>query len=202
VQTVTASSPVATAKRHTDKGIENAPVNIALFRWINGHHTPALDWFFLLYSYLGMGYVVVPVLLYAWFWRRPMLWPLIIALLVETALVLVLKNAIDQPRPVMVLPDVRLLIKLRYYSFPSGDAAMAFVIAAVMQQGERLHGKLLWWGYAVLIAYERVYVGVHFPLDVAAGAILGVWSARGAFFALRLHAAKRERALPEKPSDV
>jgi undecaprenyl-diphosphatase len=31
----------------------------------------------------------------------------------------------------------------------------------------------VWWGLALAIAYSRVYVGVHYPLDVIGGAILG-----------------------------
>jgi len=32
----------------------------------------------------------------------------------------------------------------------------------------------VWLGLAVLVAFSRVYIGVHYPLDVACGAVLGI----------------------------
>ena len=54
---------------------------------------------------------------------------------------------------------------------------MAFVIAFSMLRYERMWIKIAFVIYAVLIAYERIYVGVHFPLDVTAGAAIGIASA-------------------------
>ena len=59
------------------------------------------------------------------------------------------------------------------YSFPSNHACNTFAAAAVLGQAEP---PLLWPALAVaaLVAYSRVYVGVHFPADAAAGALLGL----------------------------
>lgn len=59
------------------------------------------------------------------------------------------------------------------YSFPSNHACNAFAGATVLGMSAP---PLLWPALTVaaLVAYSRVYVGVHFPSDVAAGALLGL----------------------------
>jgi membrane-associated phospholipid phosphatase len=64
------------------------------------------------------------------------------------------------------------------YSFPSSHAtnhfAMAIFIVLTIPHLQRTY-KLLAIFWAALIAYSQVYVGVHYPLDVTAGALLGIW---------------------------
>ena len=66
-------------------------------------------------------------------------------------------------------------------SFPSGHSMSAFAVAtAIALLAPRMRWPVL--GLAALIAFSRVYLGVHFWLDVLAGAVLG--SAIGALIAL------------------
>lgn len=60
------------------------------------------------------------------------------------------------------------------FSFPSGHATIAFAMAVVLSSVEP---KWRWWfyGLAIAISFTRVYLGVHHPLDVLFGGILG-WS--------------------------
>lgn len=57
-------------------------------------------------------------------------------------------------------------------SFPSNHAANAFAGASVLS-GAFPVGTPLWFLIAALVAFSRVYVGVHFPIDVIAGGLLG-----------------------------
>jgi len=65
------------------------------------------------------------------------------------------------------------------FSFPSGHTAVAFAVAAAFAgQGVPLAGFLL--ALAVGIAVSRVYLGAHYPLDVAAGVLVGTLAGTGA----------------------
>ena len=79
-----------------------------------------------------------------------------------------LKGAIPRARPHV---DA-LVTRPHSHSFPSGHATTSFACATVLA----LTFPRLWLPLFVLaaaIAWSRVYVGVHFPLDVLAGAVLG-----------------------------
>jgi len=88
---------------------------------------------------------------------------------------LVLKNLIARPRPYWVLPELELIVKpLSSYSFPSGHSFSGFAAATAITLA---FGKKLGipaYILAALIALSRIYVGIHFPSDVLAGAVLGV----------------------------
>jgi undecaprenyl-diphosphatase len=88
----------------------------------------------------------------------------------------VLKPAIARPRPISVRafdPPRELPPLPRSLSFPSGHTAAAF--GSAMAIGRIWpEGRVLWWTMAVLMGYSRIYVGHHYPLDVAAGALVGV----------------------------
>lgn len=85
-----------------------------------------------------------------------------------------LKDLVDRPRP--PLADARVLVETPLpssSSMPSAHAATAFAVAvAVGTLHPRLRVALL--AAATLVGVSRVYLGVHFPTDVLAGAALGV----------------------------
>jgi len=74
--------------------------------------------------------------------------------------------------------DARLLLEVcpSSFSFTSSHATNHFAFAAffymTLSQHLPIAARLIWW-WAASVAYLQVYVGVHFPLDVTAGALLG-----------------------------
>ena len=74
----------------------------------------------------------------------------------------------------MKLSDaVRHIVPPDEFSFPSGHAAGAVVVAAIISAFLPVAG-LIACLYACLVGYSRVALGVHYPGDVLAGAILGL----------------------------
>jgi undecaprenyl-diphosphatase len=63
-------------------------------------------------------------------------------------------------------------------SFPSDHATGAFVIATAIWLFRKREGTI-WLLLAACVALSRVWTGVHYPMDVAAGALLGVLTAAG-----------------------
>jgi undecaprenyl-diphosphatase len=85
----------------------------------------------------------------------------------------ILKPFFARIRPCNVLENVHLLEnKSKAFSFPSSHAVNFFAIATYFGYFYR---KYVWWFLlvAAMVAYSRVYVGVHYPFDVLAGAIVG-----------------------------
>ena len=113
-------------------------------------------------------------------------------------LVTMLKEAFDRARP--PLADATLDpvgIVPASASFPSGHAATAFAAAvAIGLVHPRLRRPLL--ALALIVALSRVYLGVHYALDVLAGTALGIAVGLGAGYAVRM-VAGGPRALVPSP---
>lgn len=92
---------------------------------------------------------------------------------------LCLKPLIDRTRPWVLFEEVRRLIPdPGDPSFPSGHSANSMAAAfAILLNGAKKRYGVAAVTLAVLIGLSRLYLGVHFPSDVAAGLLLGVLSA-------------------------
>lgn len=107
------------------------------------------------------------------------------ALILGNVAVYILKCLIAEPRPFLVLSNVHLLApETGGYSFPSGHTASSFAVATVLglkyslkfkNKGFKLIYPLI--TFATVIGFSRIYIGVHYPLDVAFGALIGILSA-------------------------
>jgi undecaprenyl-diphosphatase len=117
------------------------------------------------------------------------------AALLGAALAATLKDVFERLRPPVADPTVTALVATPHgYSFPSGHATTAFAAAAAVGM---LHPRLRWplLGLAAMVGFSRVYLGVHYGLDVLAGAVLGtVVGVASAFVMCRLLRRRAERA--------
>lgn len=107
-------------------------------------------------------------------WRRPSIFVLVaVSDFAADGLAYVVRDAIDRRRPPLVYPEPEPLVRVPHQAaFPSGHSATAFACATVIAwAAPRL--RVPAFVLAAAIAWSRVYVGVHWPLDVLGGAALG-----------------------------
>ena len=120
----------------------------------------------------GIG-VAAGVLL--WFTRR---WQAAVAAIAAGLVARVasdgLKDVLDRERPLSGVTDVASRDTAGGFGYPSTHAAVAFALAAVAVWWLPRRWRPLVWAIAGLVAVARMYVGVHYPLDVAGGAALGI----------------------------
>jgi membrane-associated phospholipid phosphatase len=99
------------------------------------------------------------------------------ATLLKVWLEAVAKMVVQRDRPAETLPDVILRGQSAAHglSCPSGHAMVIFAITALVAPYFKGWWKVLPWALAAAVCLSPVYLGAHFPVDVAAGAGLGLF---------------------------
>ncbi|MCT4509619.1 MAG: phosphatase PAP2 family protein [Tepidibacter sp.] len=88
-----------------------------------------------------------------------------------------IKPLVKRARPFVNYPSFNLIIKAPLtYSFPSGHTALSFAVASILLKEFKKYG-VIFLILAILIAFSRVYLFVHYPSDVIVGIIMGVMCA-------------------------
>ncbi|RMA96047.1 phosphatase PAP2 family protein [Hydrogenothermus marinus] len=148
--------------------------NIKLFRFINNKRSKFLDKFYKKFFLLGKSYSLILFLpIFYYFGKLNAIYQLIIALLITGIVMPTLKYIFRHKRPVSLLEDVYLLEPVSLKSFPSADTAYAFTLFSVSLFFFPLWAVFIMFIYALLIAFGRIYMGAHFPIDVVVGAFIG-----------------------------
>lgn len=125
----------------------------------------------------GWLYLLIPLIITLI--SSEMGWAVFITLLVgfaiERPVYYLLKNGFKRNRPPMIIPGFESVITASdEFSFPSGHTSGAFLLVTTLMflMPLGIFGFYL-YGWAVTVAFSRIILGVHFPLDTVAGAVLG-----------------------------
>jgi undecaprenyl-diphosphatase len=152
----------------------------ALFYFMNvSLANPVTDWLMPIVTssnFLRVGYAIAMVLL-LWRGDKRLRWLVlfsgIVILLTDQTSSQFLKKLIERPRPCHILEEIHLLVNCGAgYAMPSSHAANAFGQAMFFALATRRSAVYL-LPFASLVALSRVFVGVHYPFDIVAGAALG-----------------------------
>lgn len=150
-----------------------------LFYWINGRlASPVLDALmpFITEKFNFLGVIIIGAAVILVKGRRRDIRSLIIivlAVLLSDYLSEVFKHLSGRIRPCNALAGARVLVGCTAsFSFPSGHATNVFAAMVFLTMRYRRLAPFF-LVFASAVAYSRVYVGVHYPLDILGGAALG-----------------------------
>ncbi len=97
----------------------------------------------------------------------------VLAVTLTWIIIKMIKVVVAYPRPFETLENINVLLqKTGGDSFPSGHAGLTMSVATMAYFYKPKLGVLL-FVFAFLIAISRIYVGVHYPIDVVIGMLIG-----------------------------
>jgi membrane-associated phospholipid phosphatase len=147
---------------------------------LRGHHSTRMDRLMWVCTQVGSARVstVLVAVSYVLGARRFAI-ELALGSLTLALLVTIIKILTDRARPFRILGETRVIGRReRGLSFPSGHTTQVFFMMTIIIRYARLPLAAALGLYVVagLVGYTRIYLGVHYPRDVVAGAILGlIW---------------------------
>ena len=156
-------------------------IDLKILKAIYEYRIPVLDpvFLFITNSAAAMAFGIPAILLINAFLRKDIVLRqnallLLIPVAISAIVANILKYTFDLPRPYTIYPFIHKLSVGGGPSFPSGHTADAFAFATIIGLVYRrwiiVITVLIW---ASLVGYSRMYLGVHFPSDVLAGAFVG-----------------------------
>jgi undecaprenyl-diphosphatase len=153
---------------------------------INSWHTPWLDQLMMAMTnglnWLPLFLLVISMIIYKYRWHAVTIigYIILVIILTDQISASLLKPLVARLRPSHD-PGIKDLVHLvnnyrgGLYSFVSSHAANAFGVATFLFLRVRSQLNWIWvmFLWAAIFSYTRLYLGVHFPLDIICGGILG-----------------------------
>ena len=155
--------------------------DISLLNWLHSHliphSVPVLQIISDTTTMVSIAMVILVVIISLAKKSKPLrmkFFMLVTVLLLVTAVTQGLKALIDRDRPFTTYPYIEKLSSGGDSSFPSGHTLEAFAVAAAISllfSKKKIIIPVYTW--AMLVAYSRMALGVHYPTDVLAGIVIG-----------------------------
>ncbi len=161
--------------------------DLRLFRAIfNYRRDSFLPAFFRVISFIGGGYFYFLFAIYMYFAQpelfKPTMFVSLIGFGIHLPIYFILKNMIRRVRPFNAHNDIdNMVYPIDEFSFPSGHTAAAFLVAFIISHFIPALAVYMYI-YASLVGLSRIYVGVHYPSDIIAGAAFGTGVGWGAVY--------------------
>jgi len=155
-------------------------MEVEILQLIQSFSHPLLDQFFLIITFFG--YPVIWIFIAAaiyWSGKENESFYLMNLILFSSAIVGVMKATVGSVRP--SAEKFRVLATDFYsnYSFPSGHSSLIAATYAFYSEKLKPNLKIIFILLVFLVAYSRMYLGVHFPSDVIVGLMLGYLIGKG-----------------------
>lgn len=166
--------------------------------WFNGYHTPLLDSVMMAITgkwiWVPLYAVLVGILFWRCGWRRALIYLAGIALTITLSDQICaswLRPMVGRLRPADPLNPLSSLVQTvngycpRSPSFPSCHAANTFALATFLSLALRMR-PMTWFMFiwATIVCWSRLYLGVHHPGDILAGAVIGSAIAAAVYLAV------------------
>lgn len=153
---------------------EETWMEIARALWASSFLDRVVPWF----THLGSHLAVIAFILFSFLWTRSrsVAGRLILLYGIQSAVVYGLKFLVRRERPLLYGKLASRFAsgpgEILDPSFPSAHTLYAFMMATLLAH-RFPRWRLLFYLAACLVGWSRLYLGLHFPTDVAAGAFLG-----------------------------
>ncbi|HUW07984.1 MAG TPA: phosphatase PAP2 family protein [Williamwhitmania sp.] len=150
--------------------------NHEIFWLINRNFPMWLDVTMFYMSNLGDGVIAVTLSLWLFLGNSRKGFIGLMSLIIVMLMVQSLKRYFDMPRPAAVFESLKVLGPvLHQHSFPSGHSATVWAMVTLLLLDKNVN-RIALLGLGIAGSLARVYVGAHFPFDVAVGALVGILS--------------------------
>jgi undecaprenyl-diphosphatase len=171
---------------------------LEFMRWANEWWSSSfLDQILPWLTYLGSHFAVISFILLSWILtkQRKLFRHLVLLYALQSAVIYGLKFLIQRQRPILILEMASKLSKgpgeILEPSFPSAHAALSFMMATLLAHWFPRY-RIVFFIVAAFIGWTRIYLGLHYPTDVIAGALLGYGITKAYSFYFPLSTGSRE----------